>query len=48
MPVEAQAWNQVQNVARLPFVHKHVAVMPDMHWGIRRDGGFGDPHVRGG
>ena len=34
VPVEAQAWSQVQNVARLPFVHKHVAVMPDVHWGI--------------
>ena len=34
VPVEEQAWNQVQNVARLPFVHKHVAVMPDVHWGI--------------
>ena len=34
VPVEEQAWNQVQNVARLPFVHRHVAVMPDVHWGI--------------
>ena len=34
VPVEEKAWNQVQNVARLPFVHRHVAVMPDVHWGI--------------
>ena len=34
MPVEEQAWNQVRKVVRLPFVHKHVAVMPDVHWGI--------------
>jgi tRNA-splicing ligase RtcB len=24
----------VQNVARLPFIHKHVAIMPDVHWGL--------------
>ena len=28
------ARQQVLNVASLPFVHKHVAVMPDVHWGI--------------
>lgn len=22
------------NVATLPFIHKHVAVMPDVHWGM--------------
>ncbi len=25
---------QMQNVAKLPFIHKHVAAMPDCHWGI--------------
>ena len=34
VPVDASAWNQLRNVARLPFVHKHVAVMPDVHFGI--------------
>lgn len=34
VPVEEEAWRQVQNVARLPFLHKHVAVMPDVHWGF--------------
>jgi len=32
--VEDEALEQLQNVARLPFIHKHVAVMPDVHWGI--------------
>lgn len=31
---EAQAMEQVQNVAGMPFVHHHVAVMPDVHWGM--------------
>ncbi len=34
VPVEAEAIAQLQNVARLPFIHSHVAVMPDVHWGI--------------
>jgi tRNA-splicing ligase RtcB len=25
---------QVQNVAQLPFIHRWVAVMPDVHWGM--------------
>ncbi|HEB52603.1 MAG TPA: RtcB family protein [bacterium] len=28
------AMRQLQNVARLPIVHGHVAAMPDVHWGI--------------
>ena len=31
--VEAQALQQLQNTANLPFVFKHVAVMPDVHVG---------------
>ena len=34
VPVDESAWNQLRNVARLPFVHKHVAAMPDVHFGI--------------
>ena len=34
VPVDESARNQLRNVARLPFVHKHVAVMPDVHFGI--------------
>src|SRR3954447_16710010 len=34
VPVEASAMQQLRNVASLPFVHSHVAVMPDVHWGM--------------
>lgn len=34
VPVEDQAAAQLRNVASLPFIHKHVAVMPDVHWGM--------------
>ncbi|MCA8921751.1 MAG: RtcB family protein [Planctomycetes bacterium] len=33
VPLEDAARQQLENVARLPFVHKWVAVMPDVHWG---------------
>lgn len=33
-PFEEGAMQQLRNVARLPFVHKHVAGMPDVHWGL--------------
>ena len=32
--VEDAALRQLANVARLPFIHKHVAAMPDVHWGM--------------
>ncbi|HJQ57785.1 MAG TPA: RtcB family protein [Vineibacter sp.] len=32
--VEDAALRQLRNVASLPFVHKHVAAMPDVHWGM--------------
>jgi tRNA-splicing ligase RtcB len=31
--LEDAALRQLQNVASLPFIHHHVAVMPDVHWG---------------
>lgn len=34
VPVDERAWDQLRNTARLPFVHKHVAAMPDVHWGF--------------
>ena len=34
VPVEDAAAQQLKNVARLPFVFKHVAAMPDVHWGM--------------
>ncbi len=33
VPLEDEARQQLHNVAALPFVHQHVAVMPDVHWG---------------
>lgn len=33
VPVEAQAKQQLANAARMPFIYKHIAVMPDVHVG---------------
>ncbi len=33
VPLEDEARKQLQNIARLPFIHKHIAVMPDVHLG---------------
>ena len=33
MSFDQNAQQQVRNVASLPFIYKHVAVMPDVHWG---------------
>lgn len=32
--LEDAARAQLINVASLPFIHKHVAAMPDVHWGM--------------
>lgn len=32
--VESAALDQLRNTASLPFIYKHVAVMPDVHYGI--------------
>ena len=34
VPVEDAALTQLRETASLPFVWPHVAVMPDVHWGI--------------
>src|SRR4051812_25929474 len=31
---EASARKQVLNAAGMPFIHKHIAIMPDVHYGI--------------
>lgn len=31
---EAEAMGQLCNIATLPFIHRHVAAMPDCHWGM--------------
>lgn len=32
--IESQAEKQLRNASELPFIHRHIAVMPDVHWGI--------------
>src|SRR5687768_15390739 len=34
VPIEPEAMEQAQNLARMPFVFRHVALMPDVHKGI--------------
>ena len=34
VPVEDEAKKQLLNIATMPFIHKHIAVMPDVHWGM--------------
>lgn len=32
--LEDVATQQLKNMANMPFIYKHVAVMPDVHWGL--------------
>ncbi|MEE8172298.1 MAG: RtcB family protein [Alphaproteobacteria bacterium] len=32
--LEEKAEQQLRNIASLPFIHSHVAAMPDVHWGM--------------
>lgn len=32
--IEKEALHQLHNITQLPIVHSHVAVMPDVHYGI--------------
>lgn len=32
--IEDQALQQLRNIASMPFIHSHVAAMPDVHWGM--------------
>ena len=32
--IEQSAEKQLHNISQMPFIHKHVAVMPDVHWGM--------------
>ncbi len=34
VPIEDAAMAQLRNVASLPYIHRHIAVMPDVHWGM--------------
>jgi tRNA-splicing ligase RtcB len=33
VPLEEQAKSQLMNIASMPFIHRHIAVMPDVHLG---------------
>jgi tRNA-splicing ligase RtcB len=46
VPVEDVARNQLTNAARLPIVFKHIAVMPDVHYGIGATVGSVIPTVK--
>lgn len=32
--IESQAIDQLKNIASMPFIHSHVAAMPDVHYGL--------------
>lgn len=32
--IDDNALKQLENVSQMPFIHKHVAAMPDAHWGM--------------
>lgn len=34
VPVEDSALKQLHNLSRMPFAYSHIAVMPDVHWGM--------------
>lgn len=44
--IEESALKQLHNLATLPFIHKHVAVMPDVHWGMGSTVGSVIPTIR--
>ena len=46
VPVEDEARRQLQNAARLPIVHHHIAAMPDVHFGIGATVGSVIPTLR--
>lgn len=32
--IDDNAMIQLENMSQLPFIHKHIAAMPDVHWGM--------------
>lgn len=34
VPVENEAMQQISNISKLPFIYRHIAIMPDVHYGI--------------
>jgi len=46
VPVEPQALQQLRNTARLPVVFRHIAAMPDVHYGLGATVGSVVPTLR--
>lgn len=44
--IEESALQQLHNLSALPFVHRHIAVMPDCHWGKGSTVGSVIPTIR--
>ena len=44
--IEESALQQIRNLAGMPFIHKHVAVMPDCHYGLGATVGSCIPTLR--
>jgi len=32
--IDENAMEQLENMSKMPFIHKHIAAMPDVHWGM--------------
>lgn len=32
--IDANAISQLENMSQMPFIHHHIAAMPDVHWGL--------------
>lgn len=32
--IDDNAMSQLENMSQMPFIHKHIAAMPDVHWGM--------------
>lgn len=47
VPVEDEALKQLHNIASMPFIHSHVAVMPDVHFGMGATVGSVIPSLTG-
>ncbi len=46
VPIEDQAMQQLRNIAKMPFVFRHVAAMPDVHWGMGASSASSDTILR--
>ena len=32
--IDDNAMQQLENMSKMKFIHKHIAAMPDVHWGM--------------